>query len=362
MDYYEILEISKEASDDEIKTSFRRLALKYHPDRNRGNKEAEEKFKEINEAYQCLSNKEKRALYDRYGKDGLNGNFNSGFADFDLGDIFSSFFGDGFARREKREFDKYNLDMELNIELGFEEAIFGAEKEIKYKIKTPCSACNATGSKDGKKQTCKTCGGSGNYVRRSGFMSYVQTCPMCGGSGETIAQKCSKCNGATYQEEEKTFNVSIPKGVDNGMRIRVSNRGNLSKSGQSGDLYLNIKVKPSKIYKRDGDDLLMSVDIFITQALLGKSIKLDTIMGKKELKLNVGTNDKELFKFANEGVENIRTKRRGDLIIRTNLILPKKLTQKQKELIEELENSFGIDKNGNCQNDGFFDKIKDIFK
>lgn len=359
-DYYEILEISKNASNEEIKKSFRKLALKYHPDRNQGDKNAEEKFKQINEAYQCLSDPQKRSMYDRYGKDGLNG-MGSGFGDVDLGDIFSSFFGDsgfgGFSR--KAPVDVYPLDLEINIEIGFKDAIFGVEKELVYKIKKPCDSCNGTG---GSKKRCDHCGGSGRFARRSGFMSYVQTCPYCNGSGEILTQKCSDCKGKTYKEEEVKFKFNIPAGVDNGLRIRISNKGNLSKSGESGDLYVYIIVKRDKIYSRSGDDIYMSVPVFITQALLGENVKINTLRGERDLKLDIGTKDGQEFVFKGEGVENIHNKRLGNLVVKVDIKMPNKLTDKQISLINELQKSFNIDSNKINSQDSLIDKIKEFFK
>lgn len=367
-DYYEVLGVSKDASDDEIKKAFRKLALKYHPDRNQGDKEAEQKFKEINEAYQCLGDRQKRDTYDRYGKDGLNGaNFSSGFGgfeDFDLGDIFSSFFGDGFGSAgssRKRNIDNYPLDVEVNITVDFKDVVFGVEKELKYKMKKPCKKCNGSGSKDGKKETCSTCGGRGQISQRRGFMSYIQTCPTCKGSGEIIKEKCDECNGIGYEEENISLKFNIPKGVDTGLKIRISDKGNLSKNGNYGDLYVNIIVKEDKKFVRHGDDVYIEIPIFITQALLGENIEIQTLRGKQELKLHVGTKDKEQFILENEGLENIRTKNLGNLIVQVSIKMPKKLDEKQEKLIRDLQDSFNI-KNNQIIEENLFDKIKGWFK
>ncbi|ANE32307.1 molecular chaperone DnaJ [Campylobacter hyointestinalis] len=362
-DYYEILEISRDADAEVIKKAYRKLALKYHPDRNQGDKEAEEKFKLINEAYEVLSNSEKRDIYDKYGKDGLNSNGFSGFdSDFDLGDIFSSFFGGGFSSRSggRRSSDKYNLDIETIVNLEFNEAVFGCEKEIKYSFKTPCQTCNGTGSKDGKKATCSHCAGRGKISHRQGFMSFVQTCPYCNGSGETIKEKCKDCGGNGFKQEEDSIKISIPEGVDTGTRIRVSGKGNKGLGG-TGDLYVRVNVKDDDHFVRNGDDVYIEIPVFFTQAMLGETIKIPTLRGDADLKLPVGAKDKQQFIFENEGVKNAHTKKNGRLVVQIAINTPKKLTDEQKELLEKLQKSFGV-KSGTTSEDGIFDKIKSWFK
>lgn len=360
-DYYEILEVSRTATISEIKSSYRKLALKYHPDRNQGDKEAEEKFKKINQAYEILGNEEKRAMYDRYGEAGISGSSYSSDPFEDLGDIFASFFGGGFSDFAKRDLDKYMLDIEINITLEFKEAIFGTNKDIKYKIKTPCKECDGSGSKDKNTKTCPYCKGKGKISKRQGFVNFVQTCPECQGSGQIIKEKCPKCKGKTYQEEEVSLNFNVPKGVDNGMRIRIANKGNVSKNGEVGDLYIEIRVKEDKLFKRYDDNLFIQVPIFFTQAILGESILIPTLSGdKKELKLHVGTKDKERFIIKNEGVENINTKITGNLIVEIDIKTPKKLDEKQTKLLKELQESFNIDHKNNKES--ILDKTKSWIK
>lgn len=365
LSYYEILEVDKNADNETIKKAYRKLALKYHPDRNQGDKEAEEKFKKINEAYQILGDENKRATYDRYGKDGLNGGGFGGFGgnDFDLGDIFESFFGGGARNgRSKKPVDNYELDIQMPITIDFMDAVNGVEKELKYTIKKPCKECNGSGAKGGKKETCSYCGGRGQVSQRSGFMSFVQTCPKCGGTGEIIKERCSKCHGAGYELEEKNFKFKIPKGVDTGIRIRVAEKGNLSKTGDYGDMYVVIKVKEHERFVRNGDDVYVEVPIFVTQALLGETIKVQALHGEKELKLNVGTKDREQFVFEDEGIQNLRTKQMGRFIMEVAIKMPKKLNDEQKELIKKLQNSFGISEGESAEDEGFIDKIKNLFK
>lgn len=367
-DYYEILGISRTASGDEIKSSFRKLALKYHPDRNQGDKNAEEKFKKINEAYQILSDPQKRSTYDRYGKSGLNGMGGGfgGFEDFDLGDIFSSFFGGGFtssARNRRRNTDNYELDIEIPLTLTFKEAVFGVKKEINYKIKIPCEKCNGTGAKDGKKVTCPHCSGSGKISQRQGFMSFIQTCPYCSGSGEIAKEKCSHCNAKGYEEESTSATINIPAGVDNATKIRVSSKGNLSASGISGDMYIRISVKDDEYFIRNNDDIYIEVPVFFTQAILGATLNIPNLKGEKlELKLPVGAHDKQQFIFNNEGVVNLRSGLKGRLIAQISIKTPKKLSSQQIELLEKLEATFDVKSDhDNSLEDSILDKIKNWF-
>jgi len=363
LDYYEILGVSKGASADEIKKAYRQLALKYHPDRNEGDKDAEEKFKKINEAYQVLSDTQKRQTYDRYGAAGLNGGGFSGFNDFDLGDIFDSFFGGGGRRnRSQKPVDNYALDIEIPVTIDFMDAVNGLEKELKYTIKKPCHECDGSGAKGGKKETCSYCGGRGQVSQRNGFMSFVQTCPKCAGRGEIVKERCSKCHGAGYELEEVKFNFKIPKGVDTGIRIRVSKKGNLSKSGDYGDLYAVIQVRNHDKFVRNGDDVYVQVPIFVTQAMLGETIKVQTLRGEKELKLNVGTRDGEQFVFEDEGMPNLRTQELGRFVVEVALKMPKKLDDEQKELIKKLQDSFGVKADEAQDDESLWDKFTNLFK
>ncbi len=363
-DYYEILELSRTASGDDIKKAYRKLALKYHPDRNQGDKEAEEKFKQINQAYEVLSNDEKRSLYDKYGKAGLE-NSGFGFSDIDISDIFNTFFGRRGANSSRSRSsmqELYEVDLEIIINLEFNEAVFGCEKELEYSYKSPCDTCKGSGAKDGKTSSCVYCGGAGQIQMQQGFMSIVQTCPHCYGSGQMIQDKCEECDGKGFMEQKNNIKISIPEGIDNGNRIRVSGKGNVGKYS-TGDLYVRAKVKDHDKFIRHGDDLYIEIPVFFTQALLGESIKIQNLKGDDlDLNLPVGTKDKKQIIFENEGVKNARTKKKGRLIAQIKINTPNSINDDQRELLVKLQNSFGI-KSGQTHagDDGIFDKIKGWF-
>lgn len=346
-DYYEVLEISKTSDKEVIKKAYRKLALKYHPDRNAGNKEAEEKFKQINEAYQVLSDDSRREIYDKYGKAGLENSGFSGFSgkDFgdifgDLGSIFESVFGQGFSsgRRARSEFEE---DFAIELNLSFKEAVFGCKKEVKNKYKSYCKTCKGSGAK--KKDKCSACGGQGRVYSRSGFMTFTQTCPKCEGSGEIIKDKCDTCNGTKYSIKEEDIKIEIPEGIDTDNRIRATARGNELPNGKRGDLYIIINVEDDEHFVRDGSDVYIEIPVFFTNIILGGSIKVPSLRGELELKIPTSTKDKERFVFKNEGIKNINGKDRGRLIVQVKITYPsEKLTNEQKKLAQALHESFGL--------------------
>ncbi len=373
LEYYEILEIQRNADSGEIKKAYRKQALKYHPDRNQGDKEAEERFKLVNEAYQVLSDESKKATYDRYGKEGLDSQGFSHFSDMnyedimgDLGSIFESVFGGGFGggfgEQQSRKNQKYPLDLEVNITLEFNEAAFGCKKEVKFNHKKPCPKCDGTGSEDKKTHSCPDCNGKGQVFYRQGFMTYSQTCPTCGGSGKSIKNKCQACRGLGYEEVKEKVSIDIPEGIDNDNRIRVANKGNIDDLGRRGDLYILVKVKEDEHFVRHNDDVYIEVPVFFTQLALGESIKIPTIRGETILEIPMGSKDKQQFIFKNEGIKNVHSHRLGSLIAQINIKYPKKLNTEQKELLEKLQESFGMK---NEQHDdslkGVFEKIKGWF-
>ena len=368
IDYYELLEISRNSDKSTIKKAYRQMAMKYHPDKNPGDNEAEEKFKAINEAYQVLSDDEKKSIYDRYGKAGLEGHgqrgggFSGGFDD--LGSIFEEMFGFGTSSRSRRERKtyNYNLDVTIEVKLEFNEAVFGCNKEINYKYKTACKPCEGTGAKDGKLSTCPTCKGQGQVHSRQGFMTFAQTCPRCSGTGQATTDSCKSRKGTGYEEVKDNFKVDIPEGVNDGMRIRVSNKGNIAPNGQRGDLYLQVSVKEDSHFVRHDDDIYFEAPISFTQVALGGTIKVPSLRGELELEIPKGAKDKQQFTFKGEGVKSVQGYGKGDLIIQIKIEYPKALNNEQKELLEKLQDSFGIEsKPHETTFEGMFDKVKKWF-
>ncbi|NPA27874.1 MAG: molecular chaperone DnaJ [Epsilonproteobacteria bacterium] len=371
LSYYEILEVSTNASIAEIKKAYRKLALKYHPDKNPGDKEAEEKFKLINEAYAVLSDEEKRRVYDMYGKEGLSENmgFSSSMDMDDFMEIFNSIFGDsfGFGRKSYSRYSNsmpYPLDLEIQIELDFNEAIFGTTKEIEIEYKTPCSACKGTGAKDAKFQTCNYCKGAGQIVMRQGFMTFAQECPKCDGKGKTPIEICSECQGSGAQLKKEKINVNIPAGVDMGHRLRVPAKGNMDNRGNRGDLYIHFDIKEDEHFIRDGMDIYIEVPVFFTQILLSEEIKVPSLDGELTIKLNPKVRDKEQFVFPNKGAFNVNNpSQRGRFIAQIKIIYPTKLNSEQKELVRKLQESFGIEsKPHKSIFESAFEKIKSWIK
>lgn len=345
-DYYEVLEITKTSDKEEIKKAYRKLALKYHPDRNAGDKNAEEKFKQINEAYQVLSDDSKRDIYDKYGKSGLE---NSGFSGFsgknfsdifgDIGSIFESVFGSGFGFSTRSQ-SVFESDIAIELHLSFKEAVFGCKKEIKNVFKAYCKECNGSGAKS--KEKCHSCRGEGKLHTRSGFMTFVQTCPKCQGSGEIIKDKCQKCNGKKFTQKEETFSIDIPEGIDTDNKIRTSNRGNELPSGERGDLYIIISVEDDENFIRNGNDIYIEIPVFFTNIILGGSIKVPSLRGELELNIPINAKDKEQFIFKNEGVKSVNSSQKGNFIVQIKITYPsEKLNAEQRRIAQELHKSFG---------------------
>jgi len=372
LSYYEILEVSTSADKTTIKKAYRKMAKIYHPDKNPGDEEAEHKFKLCNEAYQCLSDEKQRSIYDRYGKEGLQGmggggGRSSGGFD-DLGsmfeDMFNGFGGGGRSRRQNpADMEKYPLDMNVDMYLSFNEAIFGCEKDIEFTYKNACKPCKGTGAKNGKLSTCKQCKGQGQVMMQQGFMTFSQTCPVCQGTGSAASTPCKDCGGDGYKEERGNVTVKIPKGIDDGNRLRVSGKGNIGKRGNRGDLYVTFSVKPDKHFQREGNDVYIAIPVFFTQAVTGESLTIPSLTGELELKLDVGTKDKQHFTFRGEGIEDVHGHGKGNLIAQVNITYPKKLNDEQKELLNKLQESFGIESKPH-ENvlDSAIDKMKSWFK
>ncbi|MCX8028779.1 MAG: molecular chaperone DnaJ [Brevinematales bacterium] len=369
-DYYEILGVPRNASKEEIKRAYRKLALKYHPDRNPGNKEAEEKFKEINEAYEVLSDDEKRKIYDLYGIEGLRGSTGyrntgstdtryrwSDFGGFGTGvgfedifeDIFDSFFGTTTRRTSRSSYStketapKRGDDIYIQIEVSLEEIYFGASKSVVIDKKETCSACNGIGTKNGRKpDTCPTCRGAGTVTVREGFFSLTTTCPTCKGTGYIIREYCNICNGIGTVNKKKTIEFKIPKGIEDGMMIRVKGEGNAGKNGGTpGDLYIVVKQKPHHFYTREGIDLKCEISIPFTKAILGGEIEIPSLDGKSiKVKIPEGTQPNDVLRVRGSGLEDDKG-RRGDIYCKVNIKLPRVLNLRQKFLVEQLSKELG---------------------
>ena len=346
LDYYEILQVSRTATSAEIKKAYRKMAIKYHPDKNPNDKEAEEKFKVINEAYGVLSDEKKRSIYDRYGKEGLESS-GAGFEGMegDIMDIFNSIFGDGFGFSKKSDKSRrYAMDMEMRINLSFQEAVFGTKKKLDIDFKVPCQECDGTGAEGGKMETCHTCGGQGQVVMRQGFMTFAQECPHCNGMGKIISKKCGSCSGKGYQIESEEVTIDIPAGVDDGNRMRVPAKGNKDRYGQRGDLYVLLSVEEDEHFIREGKDLYIEVPVFFTKCILGGEVSIPSIDDDElKIKLKPNTRDREQFVFKNRGVKDIHGFGRGSLIAQIKMIFPKKMNDEQKALLEKLQESFGVE-------------------
>ncbi|GAB6079967.1 MAG: molecular chaperone DnaJ [Hydrogenophilus thermoluteolus] len=347
IDLYAILEVSRDASAAEIKKAYRKLAMKYHPDRNPGDKAAEEKFKEIQRAYDILSDEAKRAAYDRYGMAGVDpsaaaaaGAGARGFDDFAsaFGDIFEDFFGGGSTRRSRTQVYR-GADLRFHLEITLEEAAHGATKTIRVPSYETCSTCAGSGAKPGTQPlTCPTCGGMGQVRMQQGFFSIQQTCPDCHGTGTIIAHPCPECRGAGRIRRHKTLEVKIPAGIDSGMRLRQSGYGEPGiNGGPPGDLYVEIHVKPHPIFQRDGDDLHCEMPISIVTAALGGEIEIPTLDGVARLKIPPETQTGQVFRLRGKGIKNVRHHGYGDLYCHVVVETPVNLTDRQKELLREFE-------------------------
>ncbi len=372
LSYYEILEVSQNADKTTIKKAYRAMAKKYHPDKNSGDADAEYKFKLCNEAYQCLSDDKQRSIYDRYGKEGLQSmggggrRQSSGFDDLGsmFEEMFSGFGGGGRRRQNPADMEKYPLDMNVDMYISFHEAIFGCEKEIEFTYKSACQDCKGTGAKNAKLSTCKDCKGQGQVYIKQGFMTFSQTCPTCQGTGSAATDKCRSCNGAGYEELKEKVTIKIPAGIDSDNRLRVSGKGNIGKRSTRGDLYVTFTVQPDKHFQREGNDVYISIPVFFTQAVSGDTLSIPSLTGELELKLDVGTRDKQHYTFRGEGIEDVHGHGKGDLIAQVDITYPKKLNDTQKELLTQLQESFGIEESKPHENvlDSAIERMKSWFK
>lgn len=379
-DYYEVLGIEKTASADEIKKAYRKLAMKFHPDKNPDNKEAEEKFKEASEAYEVLSDSDKRARYDQYGHAGLEGAFGGGgfgmgdFTHFDdisdlfgegLGSIFENLFGGGFSRgRSGGSRRNKGEDLQLSLSLTLEEIAKGISKKLKINVKDECDHCNGTGSEDGKSKTCPQCQGRGQVMQSArslfGHMQTVVTCPTCHGVGKIIENKCRKCHGEGRISQVKTIEVQIPAGVHEGQYIRMRGKGNKGRyGGVNGDILVYIKEKEHSRFERDDADLYMKYPISVSQAALGCDIQVETLSGKVKMKIPAGTQSGKKFRLRGQGLPHLNSTYTGDLYVEVTVVIPHKLSKQEKEIYQklaEVENtkSFKAEKS-------FFNRLFQLF-
>lgn len=366
-DYYEVLGVQRDASADAIKKAYRKLAMKHHPDRNPDNKEAEEKFKEINEAYEALSDEQKRAAYDRFGHAGM-GNGPGGAQGFDgFGDAFSDIFGDifgGGGGRGGRSNVYRGADLRYNLEITLEEAAHGTEKTIRIPTAESCTSCDGSGAKPGTQaQTCSTCAGHGQVRVQQGFFSIQQTCPKCHGTGRMITDPCGSCHGAGRVKSHKTLEVKIPAGIDEGMRLRHAGHGEPGvNGGPPGDLYVEIHIHRHSVFERRGDDLHCEMPVSFTTAALGGEIEIPTLDGMARLKVPAETQTGKVFRLRGKGIRNVRSQAPGDLMCHVVVETPVKLTERQRELLHEFDRIAQTDAAlHNPKAKSWMDKVRDFF-
>jgi len=369
-DYYEVLGVDRQANPQEIKSAYRRLALKYHPDKNPGDKDAEEKFKEAAEAYSVLSDPNKRAQYDRFGHAGVNvgtggfGGFDPDiFADFSdiLGDFFG--FGDvfGSSRRRRANQPQRGSDLRYDLRISFEDAVFGVKTKIKIPRQENCPVCEGTGAKPGEgRVTCNTCGGLGQLRYQQGFFTISRTCPQCHGSGQVIRHRCTECRGSGRISKERVLELKIPAGVDNGSRLRVAGEGEAGvNGGPPGDLYVVIEVEEHPFFKRQGNDIYCELPISFTQAALGDEVTIPTLQGKEKLKIPEGTQTGTVFRLKGRGVVSLNGRGQGDQLVTVTVVTPTRLSKRQRELLQQLAEESRNEPQEDSS--GLFEKVKDIF-
>ncbi len=367
-DYYEVLGVDKGAGERDIKKAYKKLAMKYHPDRTQGDKALEEKFKEIQEAYEVLTDSQKRAAYDQYGHAGVDPNRGGagfgGGADFGdiFGDVFGDIFGGGRGGRQSRA--RQGADLRYNLELSLEEAVRGKEVEIRVPTLVECDSCHGSGAKKGTSPTtCPTCHGNGQVQMRQGFFAVQQTCPTCSGRGKIISDPCNACHGHGRKEKTKTLSVKIPAGVDTGDRIRLTGEGEAGENGApAGDLYVQVHVREHDIFQRVGNNLYCEVPLSFTTAALGGELQVPTLDGKVKLKVSPETQTGRMFRLRGKGVKSVRSGVTGDLMCKVVVETPVNLSARQKELLQELDDSMGGDSAKHRPKEkGFFDGVKKFF-
>ncbi|CAM2965711.1 molecular chaperone DnaJ [Moritella viscosa] len=365
-DYYEVLGVSRDASEKDVKKAYKRLAMKFHPDRTKGDKAMEEQFKEVKEAYEVLNDAQKKAAYDQYGHAGVNQQGGHG-GQGDFGDIFGDVFGDifGGGGRGRQQRAARGSDLRYNMELTLEEAVRGVSKTIRIPSQCHCEVCNGSGAKSGSKATtCGTCHGQGQVQMRQGFFAVNQACPTCHGKGKIIKDPCRKCHGEGRYERSKDLKVTIPAGVDTGDRIRLTGEGEAGDMGApSGDLYVQVSVRQHAIFERDGSNLYCEVPISFTHAGIGGEIEVPTLDGRVKLKVPAETQTGRMFRLRGKGVKSVRGGATGDLLCKVILETPVKLNTEQKDLLQQFEASLNnaSAKKHKPKSEGFFDGVKSFF-
>jgi len=363
-DCYEVLGVSRDATEKEIKKAYKRLAMKYHPDRTKGDAALEEKFKEVKEAYDILSDPNKKAAFDQYGHDGVNQQGHAGGGGFGGGfdDIFGDIFGGGRRGAQRAQ---QGSDLRYNMELTLEEAVKGISKEIEVPTLVHCEQCNGSGAKKGSEaKTCGTCHGQGQVQMRQGFFAVNQTCPTCRGKGKIITDPCHKCHGEGRYQRSKKLSVKIPAGVDTGDRIRLSGEGEAGENGApAGDLYVQMNVRPHEVFERDGNHLYCEVPISFTEAALGGEIEVPTLDGRVKLKIPAETQTGRMFRMRGKGVQSVRSHSTGDLMCKVVVETPVKLSSKQRELLKEFESALcsSSKEKHKPKSEGFLKSLKTFF-
>lgn len=384
-DYYEVLGVDKNASPDELKKAYRKLALQYHPDRNPGDKEAEEKFKEAAEAYDVLSNPDKKARYDQFGHAGLDGQGGFGGGGMNMDDIFSQFgsiFGDFFGGgggfggfsgfggfgggQQRRRPVSHGTNLRIKVKLTLEEIEKGCEKKIKVNKYVPCKTCGGSGARDNAYETCSHCGGSGVVVEMKrtilGQMQTQSVCPHCGGEGRIIKNKCRDCNGDGIVRSEEILTINIPAGVSDGMQLSMQGKGNAApRGGVPGDLIVQIEELPHDLFERQESNLYYNLFITFSEAAMGGSVEIPTLSGRVKVKIEQGTPSGKVIRLRGKGLPEVNGYGRGDLLVAINVWVPKSLTREEKDLLEKLKNAPNFQPNPSKQERGFFDRMKDLF-
>ena len=369
-DYYEILGVSREASEQELKSAYRKQAMKYHPDRNPGDRTAEEKFKQASEAYQVLSDADKRAAYDRFGHAGVNGGGAGpgGFGGFsgsvDLGDIFGDLFGEMFnmgGGQQRASRQRRGDDLRFDMTIEFEDALFGTETDVKIRRLEMCETCHGSGSASGRgPSVCPQCQGRGQLRYQQGFFSVARACSNCGGTGTIVSDPCQTCRGETRVSRERKLHVKVPAGVEEGTRIRYGGEGDAGRSGGlTGDLYVVLSVRDHDFFKRDGHDLHCVIPISFPQATLGAEIEIPAVDGPVTLKIPEGTQSGKELRIRSRGIPYLNERGRGDLIVKVVVQTPKKLTKAQRELVEKMAELLSVDNKPSSHS--LLDKMKDLF-